>query len=877
MKHISSRILSLLLSFVMLLSLMPSAFAAESLTSISSVPDIELSPSSEDGNVRFGEAGDISTLSASGDTYKVELSAGSDSLKRAIQKTFEAAFAAQNGALLPNQSLELESIGYISVTATQGTLYDGYNTEGDTGIGVAGATRYYFDQSQSSTYLVRDIRFVPNPSFTGRALITYYGYYKYTTVRNGETETNRASFNGRIYISVSTQKLSISYSTDGEPVRFSADDFNAFSVALTGRAFRYVSFTPPSASRGKLYYNYISDSIYEYEATSSSRFYRTGAPQLENLYFVPKENASATKFQLPFTGYDIAEKPISGSVTITITAYGPQHAGTSSPTGGFTYELQPGASQYITDTDAFVDLCQDELGSDYTFDSIRFMSLPSSREGTLYRGGGTSNEVDSRTNYYNNSSSNSISNVRFQAYYNFEGTVTVPFRGYATHRSNGAHRYFDGELTFIVSRDSTGNSPLHYTVDPGKTVYFEQNDFVTVAGMEMDYSLNRITIDALPNSSDGSLYYLDGSNVNRVRAGREYTRSNLSYLHFAASDNFTGSISIPFTGYDSSSSSSRRHSFGGNIVIESTQATAPQTTAEVTGGTTNPITYYTSQFPVFLRAEDIISRASSALPGAPATVVLTRPDDGTGTLCSEFVTLSQYTAFDHRKSYPISDISRVAFLPKAGFSGATRINYTVSDAKGNSFMGAIDFFVMPPNSSNYFVDLANHAWAVPAVDFFRFYNVTKGVSPKYFGPDHSMRRGDFVLLLSRACGFPSFGTESFEDVPEDRYYAAAIASAKSLGIVTGSADGIFFPDGTITREEAATYLFRALQRYRGVEAGTAADLARFADAEDTASVAVPAMGALVRLGIIDGVSGYLLPGRVLTRAETITILYRAFT
>lgn len=864
MKNTITRALSLLLSLTLLAVLLPAARAAEDANAFSSVADIEVTPSAKDGHLRFGEAGDISSISADG----VSLSR-SISLSEAMQEV-----CARTSDSLPGTA-RLEYVAYVAVSATQGTLYDGYSTEGDTGAGVAGVGRYYFDEANGSTYRVQDIRFVPKTNFSGRAMVSYYGYYIYTTADGSA----RGSYSGRIYITVGKQQPGISYSTDGEPVRFSADDFNAFSVALTGRAFRYVSFTPPSASRGKLYYNYISDSIYEYEATSSSRFYRTGAPQLENLYFVPKENASATKFQLPFTGYDVAEKPISGSVTITITAYGPQHAGTSSATGGFTYELQPGASQYITDTDAFVDLCRDELGSDYTFDSIRFMSLPSSREGTLYRGSGTGDEVDSRTNYYNNSSSNSISNVRFQAYYNFEGTVTVPFRGYATHRSNGAHRYFDGELTFIVSRDNTGHSPLHYTVDPGKTVYFEEDDFVAVAGMEMDYSLRRITIDSLPNSSAGSLYYLDGSNVNRVRVGREYTRDNLSYLHFAASDDFTGSISIPFTGYDStsSSSSSRRHSFGGNIVIESTQATAPQTTAEVTGGTTNPITYYTSQFPVFLRAEDIISRASSALPGAPTTVVLTRPDDGTGTLCSEFVTLSQYTAFDHRKSYPISDISRVAFLPKAGFSGATRINYTVSDAKGNSFMGPIDFFVMPPNASNYFVDLANHAWAVPAVDFFRFYNVTKGVSPKYFGPDHSMRRGDFVLLLSRACGFPSFGTESFEDVPEDRYYAAAIASAKSLGIVTGSADGIFFPDGTITREEAATYLFRALQRYRGVTAGTANDLARFADAEDTASVAVPAMGALVRLGIIDGVSGYLLPGRVLTRAETITILYRAFT
>ena len=122
MKHNHLRILSLLLSLVMLLSLVPSAFAAESLASISSVPDIDLSPSSEDGNVRFGEAGDISALSASGDTYQVELRAGSDSLESAIQKTFEKAFTDQNGVLSSNQSLELESIGYIAVSATMSVM-----------------------------------------------------------------------------------------------------------------------------------------------------------------------------------------------------------------------------------------------------------------------------------------------------------------------------------------------------------------------------------------------------------------------------------------------------------------------------------------------------------------------------------------------------------------------------------------------------------------------------------------------------------------------------------------------------------------------------------------------------------------------------------
>ena len=170
-----------------------------------------------------------------------------------------------------------------------------------------------------------------------------------------------------------------------------------------------------------------------------------------------------------------------------------------------------------------------------------------------------------------------------------------------------------------------------------------------------------------------------------------------------------------------------------------------------------------------------------------------------------------------------------------------------------------------------------YTWATPAIDLFRTYGITRGISPKYFAPANALRRGDFVLLLSRAFSFPDAGTQSFKDVPEDSYYAAAIASAKDMGLVSGSTRGLFNPEGTISREEAATYLFRALQRFRGVDAGSAADLAAFSDAGDISSVAVPAMGALVRLGVLNGDNGRLYPGRDLTRAETMTILYRAFT
>ena len=343
----------------------------------------------------------------------------------------------------------------------------------------------------------------------------------------------------------------------------------------------------------------------------------------------------------------------------------------------------------------------------------------------------------------------------------------------------------------------------------------------------------------------------------------------------AAAD-FDTSVSIPFTGYAAGYTTSNRRSFSGAVTVTSTARKTSEQKAPI-GGSPSRITYYTTQFPTPLRQSDIIAAASQALPGAPVTLTLDRADPAAGSLQLDMRTLLDRTEFDPRRAYGIGDVSRISFLPKAGFSGTTRIGYTAKDADGNSFMGSIDFVVSPNTRSLFFVDLASYPWATPAIDLFRTYGITEGVSPKYFYPGSALRRGDFILLLSRAFGFPAAGTNSFKDVPEDAYYAAAIASAKEMGLVSGSTRGLFNPNGTISREEAATYLFRALQRYRGAEAGSAADLTSFSDAGEVSSVAVPAMGALVRLGILDGDNGRLYPGRNLTRAETMTILYRAFT
>lgn len=290
MKRNVSKSFSVLLALALLLALVPSAHAEESALASASVDDIYVTPSASDGHLEFGKAGDVNTIFRRG----VDGVDNADDKSSSPVSVADMIVKACDTMLTESQinNGELDYLSYVSVSGSQGAIYDGYNNEGDTGEGVAGVKKYYYSDS-ASNYLVRNIRFVPSSAFSGRALITYYGYYHYMDTT--ENAVKQGTFAGRIYVTVTKQVPGISYSSDGEPIRFAAEDFNTYSLAVTGRAFRYISFTPPPSSAGTMYYNYVDESIYDSEITSTSRFYRSNAPFMDSVYFVPEDDYATPK------------------------------------------------------------------------------------------------------------------------------------------------------------------------------------------------------------------------------------------------------------------------------------------------------------------------------------------------------------------------------------------------------------------------------------------------------------------------------------------------------------------------------------------------------------------------------------------------------
>ena len=109
-----------------------------------------------------------------------------------------------------------------------------------------------------------------------------------------------------------------------------------------------------------------------------------------------------------------------------------------------------------------------------------------------------------------------------------------------------------------------------------------------------------------------------------------------------------------------------------------------------------------------------------------------------------------------------------------------------------------------------FADVSTDAYYYEAVKWAAEQGITGGVGGGLFAPDQSCTRAQIVTFLWRAAGSPEpKSMSSFSDVPEDSYYAKAVAWAVENGITVGTSATTFSPDATCTRAQGVTFLFRA--------------------------------------------------------------------
>ena len=153
-----------------------------------------------------------------------------------------------------------------------------------------------------------------------------------------------------------------------------------------------------------------------------------------------------------------------------------------------------------------------------------------------------------------------------------------------------------------------------------------------------------------------------------------------------------------------------------------------------------------------------------------------------------------------------------------------------------------------------FNDVPEGYWAYDAIQYVYGEGLMAGTSGSTFNPEGTTTRGQIVTILWRLSGSPVVNyLMDFDDVDPAAYYAEAIRWATSESIAGGYGNGSFGPDDPITREQLAVMLYQyAWNMGYDLSIGEDTNILSYADFADLSEYAIPAMQWACGAGLISG-------------------------
>ena len=268
--------------------------------------------------------------------------------------------------------------------------------------------------------------------------------------------------------------------------------------------------------------------------------------------------------------------------------------------------------------------------------------------------------------------------------------------------------------------------------------------------------------------------------------------------------------------------------------------------------------------------KDVSPAHQENLPGKQVFSLTVSSNSSTITNFSGAVTVTlPYTLKDGEAARDVT----VWYLSSDGTM--TEIPCTYDPAKGLATFKVMHFslYVVGVNMFwvNPFTDVRESDWFCGAVEFVNRNGLMQGVGGTAFSPNTTVTRSMLVSILWRLENEPAATkTMSFTDITDSKWYAKAVAWAASEEIVTGY-DGKFDPNGTLTREQLASILYR-YAAYKSYDVSIGDSLSAYAD--KPSSWAVSSVSWAVAEGLIKGSGSRLDPKSGATRAQSAAILQR---
>ncbi len=190
---------------------------------------------------------------------------------------------------------------------------------------------------------------------------------------------------------------------------------------------------------------------------------------------------------------------------------------------------------------------------------------------------------------------------------------------------------------------------------------------------------------------------------------------------------------------------------------------------------------------------------------------------------------------------------------------------------------------VPADPCESYTDINREAWYHPYADYVIKEGLMGSTTTEAltFEPDIKVSRSMVASILYRIAGndeeAPYQGT--FTDVKDGKWYTTAIEWCAKNGLASGKGNGIFDPNGNVTRQELAVFMYK-LAEFLGRDVTGRADMSGFADAKNVPAWSKDYLAWAVDAGIISGQATgdktYLNPTAGAMRSELASILTRFF-
>ncbi|MDY3014214.1 MAG: S-layer homology domain-containing protein [Evtepia sp.] len=132
-----------------------------------------------------------------------------------------------------------------------------------------------------------------------------------------------------------------------------------------------------------------------------------------------------------------------------------------------------------------------------------------------------------------------------------------------------------------------------------------------------------------------------------------------------------------------------------------------------------------------------------------------------------------------------------------------------------------------------FTDVNDNAWYAKAVNTLASLGMIQGVEGNRFEPDRAITRAEFTAIAMRFTNGGTKGDNIFSDVHPGQWFYDAVVGSIQYGWINGYEDDTFRPNNTITRAEVAAITNRMLDREadRGYVDAHADELRLFSDVD----------------------------------------------